>query len=470
MPLDDVVSRLKAAGASRSAALNEVVQWIAPILKGQLSGDSLKDTLTTKAGNDGVEVPELAEALETILVETPGNYLATISLTVLVATGLVITSASFPTNDVFIGAVLGSRLFYEFVSWREATKGEGAQFQLEVEKAASKGEATEATEEEEEEPTNEGVKTSAGTMVKELVASYTKPGRAKVKIADGVVYDLGGTDDDQIQAAIMEKFEPLYSAYSLKLGIVKSTMNDIQLELATMLDSADTEAKESAASLVELKEQNTLMEEQVEASDTALQDAKRSSQQAQNKSKTAKREIEEMKGKRAAINANLEKAKAKAAETRFLFAGVDLTAMDFNGKSDPFFEVHIEEEVVYKSEIIKKTLNPTWKPFNLKNDVAAKGMLIKVFDWDRFSKNDFIGEVALTMANFRGEVETHLGIDEVDPMVAGWALLNPRKEGTRGYVNSGKLKLVEMTENAKDDSDVAAPTTGGDAEGTTEEP
>jgi hypothetical protein len=243
-----------------------------------------------------------------------------------------------------------------------------------------------------------------------------------------------------------------------------TSQSDMQLELATMLDSADTEAKESAAAFTLLQEQNGLMEIQVRVSDIALKEGERNLQQATNKSKAAKREIDNMKGKRAIINALLGKAKAKAAVTRFLFAGADLAAMDFNGKSDPFFEIYIEGNLVYKSETIKKTLNPMWKPFDLKNHEVERGILVKVYDWDRFSKNDFIGEVTLTMEDLRGNVKTHLGIDDVDPVVGGWALLNSKKEGTRGYTDSGKLRLIEMTENAKDDSDPASLVTQADDE------
>jgi hypothetical protein len=47
---------------------------------------------------------------------------------------------------VFLGAVLGSRLFFEFVSWREATNGEGAEFELDVEKSTPRKQAVNVTD------------------------------------------------------------------------------------------------------------------------------------------------------------------------------------------------------------------------------------------------------------------------------------------------------------------------------------
>jgi hypothetical protein len=73
MSFADVVSRLKTSGPSKRAALNDVVLWLASVLKGQIWGDSLKGALASKADIDGVVVLDLADVLEAIVAETPGT-------------------------------------------------------------------------------------------------------------------------------------------------------------------------------------------------------------------------------------------------------------------------------------------------------------------------------------------------------------------------------------------------------------
>merc|ERR1711974_484067 len=76
--------------------------------------------------------------------------------------------------------------------------------------------------------------------------------------------------------------------------------------------------------------------------------------------------------------------------------GQKLDKMDFFGKSDPFFEVWSGKSMLYRSEIIKKTLNPTWKPFEIaKVRMENPSLRVKVYDWDDGSANDFIGEFNL---------------------------------------------------------------------------
>ncbi|ELR15075.1 C2 domain containing protein [Acanthamoeba castellanii str. Neff] len=83
--------------------------------------------------------------------------------------------------------------------------------------------------------------------------------------------------------------------------------------------------------------------------------------------------------------------------------GRNLAARDNNGKSDPFVRVSIvdEEDKVtgksVKTETIKGTLNPVWKDedftFDLSDQVGA--VTFSLWDWDRASRNDFLGRVTL---------------------------------------------------------------------------
>ncbi|GAM17920.1 hypothetical protein SAMD00019534_010950, partial [Acytostelium subglobosum LB1] len=78
--------------------------------------------------------------------------------------------------------------------------------------------------------------------------------------------------------------------------------------------------------------------------------------------------------------------------------GKNLPAMDPNGKSDPFFVIQFAGEKVYKSEVIKKTLNPRWdESHNLVIRASQSAYTIKfdIWDWDKITSNDYIGEIEL---------------------------------------------------------------------------
>mmetsp|Transcript_43311 Transcript_43311/g.108509 ORF Transcript_43311/g.108509 Transcript_43311/m.108509 type:complete len:555 (+) Transcript_43311:54-1718(+) len=73
------------------------------------------------------------------------------------------------------------------------------------------------------------------------------------------------------------------------------------------------------------------------------------------------------------------------------------------GKSDPFLVISRttlqgEKVEVFKSEVVKQDLNPSWKPMRINMIKLCNGDLdakfhIACFDWDRLSSNDLIGEV-----------------------------------------------------------------------------
>ncbi|KAH3678186.1 hypothetical protein WICPIJ_008904 [Wickerhamomyces pijperi] len=71
----------------------------------------------------------------------------------------------------------------------------------------------------------------------------------------------------------------------------------------------------------------------------------------------------------------------------------NLMAGDSNGKSDPYAELLIGDVTLFKTKIIKKTLNPTWNegttvpvPSRSRNFLK-----LRVYDWDRAGKNDLLG-------------------------------------------------------------------------------
>eukprot|EP00124_Ichthyophonus_hoferi_P001205 Ihof_evm15s57 gene=Ihof_evmTU15s57 len=76
----------------------------------------------------------------------------------------------------------------------------------------------------------------------------------------------------------------------------------------------------------------------------------------------------------------------------------DLVAGDWNGYSDPYFVVTCGSRT-YKSKTIKKTLAPIWNErldFGFDSDEIPP-ISIKVYDWDRNGKDDFLGELSYTV-------------------------------------------------------------------------
>jgi len=140
-----------------------------------------------------------------------------------------------------------------------------------------------------------------------------------------------------------------------------------------------------------------------------------------------------------------------------------------SGVSDPFFKVLVadsrgKQKTLYKSETIKKTLEPAWAPFSELSQVEMDAQLtIQVYDWDRFSSNDLIGQVTLPAGALR-------------VVGAAFTLINPKKQraheykrkGT-GYTGSGQLTVVSCsgsgsTNQQQIDEIMASIDTDGDGE------
>lgn len=128
----------------------------------------------------------------------------------------------------------------------------------------------------------------------------------------------------------------------------------------------------------------------------------------------------------------------------------DLAAMDAGGMSDPYVRVYLlpEKKKRFDTKIHKKTLNPIFgESFVFKalfDDLHLKTLVFTVYDYDRFTKHDVIGQVRVEMK----EVDVAQVIDK-------WCHLDPTdsdapKEVPLGdicfslrYVpTSGKLTVV----------------------------
>eukprot|EP01088_Endostelium_zonatum_P014641 TRINITY_DN329_c0_g1_i1.p1 TRINITY_DN329_c0_g1~~TRINITY_DN329_c0_g1_i1.p1 ORF type:complete len:234 (-),score=53.90 TRINITY_DN329_c0_g1_i1:83-784(-) len=80
---------------------------------------------------------------------------------------------------------------------------------------------------------------------------------------------------------------------------------------------------------------------------------------------------------------------------------LNLIGKDRGGtSSDPYFWISVGDEG-FKSKTIKNTLKPVWDEtftFNVKNP-QSDSLVVCVFDWDRFSKDDSLGILHLPLSN-----------------------------------------------------------------------
>lgn len=85
-----------------------------------------------------------------------------------------------------------------------------------------------------------------------------------------------------------------------------------------------------------------------------------------------------------------------------------LPAMDLNGKADPFFIVEFAAKDQYKSHIIMKNRAPKWNEtvkLLVSHSERNYTVTIKVYDWDKTSSNDFIGQAEIDLSQlFNGKL------------------------------------------------------------------
>lgn len=127
--------------------------------------------------------------------------------------------------------------------------------------------------------------------------------------------------------------------------------------------------------------------------------------------------------------------------------GKKLDKKDFFGKSDPFLLFHKSNEdgtftVVHKTEVIKKTVNPKWKPFKVSARALCNGdydrlLKIECYDWDKNGKHDLIGVFSTSLK----ELSQGPGTKNT------YECINPKKQAKKGrkYKHSGICELVACT-------------------------
>jgi len=137
---------------------------------------------------------------------------------------------------------------------------------------------------------------------------------------------------------------------------------------------------------------------------------------------------------------------------------LDLTAQNLDKKdlfseSDPFYLIYRNEDdgsdtLVYRSEWIKDTASPDWKPVTL--DCAklclgdwSRKLRLEVFDWDGDGSHDFIGDYTTCMDEL-AQAE--------DFQILQFDVVNQKKKDKKGdsYVNSGQIivKAVKIEQDS----------------------
>lgn len=128
------------------------------------------------------------------------------------------------------------------------------------------------------------------------------------------------------------------------------------------------------------------------------------------------------------------------------FCAHKLDKKDFFGKSDPFLTFYRANEdnsytVVHRTEVIKKTLNPTWKPITISVRALCNGdydrsIKVECYDWDADGGHDYIGVFITTLR----ELTRGPGPGNVYECISE----KKRKKKGSKYQNSGTVELMNI--------------------------
>lgn len=132
-------------------------------------------------------------------------------------------------------------------------------------------------------------------------------------------------------------------------------------------------------------------------------------------------------------------------------AGRKLDKKDLFGKSDPFLEFYKQGDdgkwmLVHRTEVIKYTLDPVWKPFTVPLVSLCDGDIDKVikvqcYDYDNDGGHDFIGEFQTCVLKL---------CEAQDGRSVEVECINPKKQKKkRNYKNSGII-IVKSCRIARD--------------------
>lgn len=102
---------------------------------------------------------------------------------------------------------------------------------------------------------------------------------------------------------------------------------------------------------------------------------------------------------------------------------INLPAKDFSGTSDPYVKIYLlpDRKTKHQTKVHRKTLNPVFDEVFLftvpYNDLNTRKLHFSVYDFDRFSRHDLIGQVVvdnfLDLADFPRECNIWKDIEYV---------------------------------------------------------
>jgi hypothetical protein len=125
-----------------------------------------------------------------------------------------------------------------------------------------------------------------------------------------------------------------------------------------------------------------------------------------------------------------------------LISAQHLPKMDLIGTADPYVTFDIRGQDQQKSKIIKNSLNPEWNEkfiFHM-HDLSwyqnDNELVLSIWDWNRMSKDELMGEVRLKLADLCGK--------------SGTSTVNVMKKGTTEYVtaNHSEKSIVTLSLSA----------------------
>eukprot|EP01134_Creolimax_fragrantissima_P005940 CFRG5940T1 len=115
----------------------------------------------------------------------------------------------------------------------------------------------------------------------------------------------------------------------------------------------------------------------------------------------------------------------------------------FFGKSDPFLRIFRQREdgnfdSVFKSDVLKNTLNPEWKQFQVSMQKIANGdidrtLRIDCVDWNSDGTEDLIGSCTTCIRDLQDLAKTSKGMELIN---------EKKKHKSKKYQNSGRLHCV----------------------------
>ena len=124
---------------------------------------------------------------------------------------------------------------------------------------------------------------------------------------------------------------------------------------------------------------------------------------------------------------------------------------------DPFLRISKATEggffAVHQTEVIKKTLNPRWNPFEvsmrkLNNGDIQRTLLWEVFDWNSSGKEDFIGcKISMPFFlkfDFISSLKAFKASVEEIQQKNRWILINTKKSKNKQAAGELVFELVQV--------------------------